>query len=317
MIKSAEIELIDFLTKLNIGKSTIRFGNQAFAVGPQSKHDIIKNLVYSECYALKRRYQIDPIHKESSIEEDTDDFQNELIRNNKTLAREEEGWSIFKDLGNGYLEVVKFQQKEIVAKSAIKSQMQNDTSTQKEVVTVHFSNGEINLQPNFYYVFGNKRLNSAENLVRIYWNIQSSGAATLVDKITTTLNHYQLPFLFKCLNKASLYYRRDPAVLYLESQYLNFLGKLLPDLYEVMKEYLEKDVPLFSYKYQPGIGMADSPNIGESFGLNRASLVAGVLVNSTFLSPESVISEIDNTFKKHKLNQETPHLKSGVKKLTL
>jgi len=312
MIKSAEIELRDFISKLDIGKSTINFGNQDYPIGPSSKFDIIKKLVYDECYSLKRRYQIDPTEKKSLKDDNSDKFQNELIKNNNTLSREEEGWKISKDLGNGYLEVVKFQKKEIVPKSAIKL-----STNQKDALTVYFSNGKINLQPNFYYVFGNKRLNSAENLTRIYWNIKSSGAAKLVDRITTILNHYDLPFLFKCLNKSHLYFRRDPAVLYIESRYLNFLGELLPDLYTSIEEYLDKDIPLFSFVYRPGIGIAESPNIGESFGLNRAALVAEVLSNANSLSPKKVISKIDLIFKKNNLLQEAPYLKRGAKKLTL
>ncbi len=317
MIKSAAIELTDFISKLNIGKSMIRFGKQEHPIGSKPKVDILKNIVYSEWYSLKRRYQLAAREEAFLQNEDNEKFQNELKKNNQTLSRDEEGWEISKDLGNGYLEITKFQKKEIVAKSAIKPQEQNYFSNQTKEVTVHFTNGKSNLQPNFYYVFGKQRLNTAENLTRIYWNINSDGAPKLVNIITTTLNHYHLPFLFKCLNKPNLYYRRDPAVLYLESQNLAFLGNLMPEIYECIKEFLDEDTPLFSYEYQPGIGIAESPNIGESFGLNRAEIVAKVLANSNASSTENLISQIDQAFTKNNLQPEAPYLKAGIKKLTL
>jgi hypothetical protein len=90
-----------------------------------------------------------------------------------------------------------------------------------------------------------------------------------------------IPFIFKCLTHPDLYFRRDAAVLYIEDSMMPIIKMLLPEICEEMKDYLQEDVPLFACQYAKGVGIAESPNEHESFGMNRVAIIAEVLLRTT------------------------------------
>lgn len=302
-------ELTRLISQLQITSSHIVFRGKQYAVTPDSLQESLTRVLYSECYALKESYQSASQHKpDYSIEIDTN-FMRLLSQNNHSKDRIEQGWQIKTNYPGGYVEVVRQTESHIVPLSAVKeSNGQN--------VAVFFPKEDQHRQPTFYYVFGNQNLNTSKNLLRVYWNITSEGAPVLIDSITKKLNRYNIPFLFKCLNHPQLYFRRDAAVLYIEDTLQHILDQLLPELYEDIKEYVEDDVPLFSYRYQKGMGMAENPSSQESFGMNRMATVAAVLANSASKNSNTdlLLQEIATAFQQKGIHPETTFLNKGTKK---
>ncbi len=150
----------------------------------------------------------------------------------------------------------------------------------------------------FYYVFSQHvGEDNAQSSVRVYFNIESEGASTLVKLITDTFNQCKVPFQFKCLNDPSTYLTRtDTAVLYLDKQSFNFSMELLYRAFRSIAPYLKSDVPLFTCPLSiNGISFAESPpNPEDSFGLNRSRLIALGLINSINkqLPPQMYMNEI-------------------------
>lgn len=302
-------ELMRICEQLQILESNIIFRNKKYTVTPENKVVGLINILYSECYALKESYQSGLISKKVLQHSLDEKFVNELSKNNHTQERILKGWQIKHNYHNGYLEVSKNNKSKIIHSADLRSQ-------DNLIVSFLEKKEDQFRQQTFYYNFSNVTFELNKEITRIYWNITSEGASKLINIITKKLNYYTIPFLFKCLNHPDLYFRRDAAVLYIEDENLKIIDFLLPEICYEMKNYLEDDVPLFSYKYSKGVGLAQSPNNQESFGMNRVSILAESLLNNVNLNDTSaVINQISIDFLKKGINPETPFLNKGFKVL--
>jgi hypothetical protein len=132
------------------------------------------------------------------------------------------------------------------------------------------------LQPGFYVAYGQVPMQFDPGccLVRFYWNVQRSGAAPLIRELTHQLNARGVPFHVKCLNRASFFGRRDAAVLYVLKHHFHLLDDLIAAVHRRVREHLGTAVPIFTKRLADGLGVAEDPGRGESFGTNRCRLVA-------------------------------------------
>lgn len=111
-----------------------------------------------------------------------------------------------------------------------------------------------------------------------------------------------------------LYNRRDAAVLYIQKRYLSMLEEILPAVIAEIKPYLQDDVPLFTYMLAPGVGFAESPVDGDSFGLTRMRMVASGLISALdkqYKQPAQQLSEIITAFAQQGISAEAPYLNDG------
>lgn len=134
------------------------------------------------------------------------------------------------------------------------------------------------IQPVFYHAFSDEIFPQDATLVRIYWNIDPAGITKLVEKLTSVLNDYQIPFQFKCLNHPELYVRNDSAVLYLDKKHLDIVSLLLPYIIADVKPYLKNALPWFTKTITKGVSFAEDPGKGQSFGMSRAAVIAEALI---------------------------------------
>jgi hypothetical protein len=108
--------------------------------------------------------------------------------------------------------------------------------------------------------------------------------------------------------------RIDSAVLYINIQHYTVATWLLPDIQESIVAYLEQDVPLFTYKYAPGIGVAEHPVSNESFGMKMMNIVATGVLNAqaqNLTAPSGVLAFIENEFTKNDIDFNAPFLNKG------
>jgi hypothetical protein len=143
-------------------------------------------------------------------------------------------------------------------------------------VSIFYPRESTSLQPGFYYCFGETPEDEAFTLglVRIYWNIGLAGAPELVRSLSTRLNFFQVPFRFKCSVMPSQYDRTDVAVVYLAKRLFPFVADLLQEVYPAVRPHLEPEVPFLTWRLAPGVGVAEDPGNGESFGQHRCRLLA-------------------------------------------
>ena len=172
------------------------------------------------------------------------------------------------------------------------------------------------LQAGFYYCFSETPEPGYDGLglTRAYWNVTPEGAPHLVRLLSERLNRFQVPFRLKCATLPGEYGRTDVAVVYLAKRAFPFFAGLLPSVYPELHPFLGEEVPLFSRRLAPGVGIAEDPGNGESFGQHRCRVVAEACW-SAFLggrqSPETLLGEIHRRLAAAGVDPDRPWLNAG------
>ncbi|WP_299888736.1 T3SS effector HopA1 family protein [uncultured Lacinutrix sp.] len=306
-------ELVRINSQLDISKFNIAFRGQNYEITSQNVLSKLVRVLYSECYALKDTYQKGEVNKYNGVIDLDEIYVSLLSKNNYTKDKTQDGWLVKRNLSNGFFEVAKELNVRTIYQTELRPKEKILTTKVGDMVSLFFPREEKYKQPTFYYVNSNQIIDFNKMMTRIYWNINDKGAPVLIEKITKKLNHYNIPFLFKCLNNPKLYFRRDAAVLYIENKNMQVVKLLLPELCGLMESYLDEDVPLFTYRYSKGVGIAESPSIHESFGMNRITTVAETILNNIGkkLDSNAMLNNISNAFIKKGINPEKPFLNSG------
>ena len=136
--------------------------------------------------------------------------------------------------------------------------------------------------PGFFMVLGTADFDGITSgaTLRVYWHITPSGAPALVRALTSRLNAETVPFRLKVANHPSRFDRGDAAVLYLPVGAFEGVRALLADVAVTMASRLRPRTPAFTLALAPGVGLAESPATGESFGEHRCRLVADGIVGA-------------------------------------
>jgi len=180
-------------------------------------------------------------------------------------------------------------------------------------VSVYFPKESKTMQPGFYFAFGEADADFSDDprLARFYWNIPEAGAAPLTRWITQVLNRYQVPFRYKCLTMGNYFERSDAAVLYVNKKFFRFAAELIAGGYEKLQPFLRRETPLFARQLAPGLGLAEDPGNGESFGMNRCRIFAEGIWNAFakgLSTEEEKMREVAQCFAGYGLDLERAYL---------
>ena len=172
------------------------------------------------------------------------------------------------------------------------------------------------MHPGFYYVFGEALGDQQDDsgLLRFYWNIRADGAVSLVRLITENLNRFQVPFRFKIVNNPNGFDRSDTAILYVAQRYYRLVAELIAEVRQKVSDQLESDTPLFSKQLFPGLGLAEEPTTGESFGQQRCRILGEALWNiyeQNLEEDETQLNEIRKQLELNGINPDLPYLNAG------
>jgi HopA1 effector protein family len=196
---------------------------------------------------------------------------------NATKERWERGWSIEQLLSHGQVSVSKLGRRRTVWPGQFISD--DGPASIPRVgarVSLFYARESRTLQPAFYYAFGEgiEEDGLGFGLVRCYWNITVAGAPILVHALTSRLNLFDVPFRFKCATSLSQFDRTDVAVLYVGKRYFGIVSEILADVLPQLRAEMGPEVPLFAKALAPGLGVAEDPGNGESFGQHRCRPLA-------------------------------------------
>jgi HopA1 effector protein family len=151
--------------------------------------------------------------------------------------------------------------------------------------------------------------------LRLYWNVNPSGAIVLVRIATGILSRLRTPFRLKVLLDTSVA-RRDAAVLYVPlaswPAARDIIGPIGRELDE--SRNLETTTPLFTKTLRPGVGLAEDPQTGLSFGMHRSGIVARSLARSYLAghtSEDQQWSGLRAEFEREKLSIDRAYLNAG------
>ena len=138
------------------------------------------------------------------------------------------------------------------------------------------------LSPGFFMVLGAAEFEGVTSgaTLRVYWHITAAGAPALVRALSSRLNAETVPFRLKVANHPARFDRCDAAVLYLLIEAFDEIRGMLADIATALTSSLRPKVPAFTRAFAPGVGLAESPTTGESFGEHRCGLLADGIVDA-------------------------------------
>jgi hypothetical protein len=170
--------------------------------------------------------------------------------------------------------------------------------------------------PGFYSAFGDRPFPAfnAVPVVRLYWNLTSEGAVPFVQIVSERLNRARLPFRFKVLRDPDSYGRCDAAVIYTPADAYRDSVPIVGQIHAHIAPSLRPATPVFTKPLAPGLGLAEDPPGGHSFGMHRCGLVADGLISAHFEAASSVgerVERVVGRFEEAGISIDTPYLNSG------
>ncbi|WP_147332773.1 T3SS effector HopA1 family protein [Archangium gephyra] len=179
-----------------------------------------------------------------------------------------------------------------------------------------------NLMPGFYFAIGNgderDRRDAPEPLVRFYWHLTAEGAAAYMAEATSRLNALNVPFRTKVLSDPGAYVRSDAGVLYLERRLYPRVREVVLELHRAVASRLRPEVPMFTRALAPGLGLAEDPRGGMSFGQSRCRLVARGLWSGFTrgrTDREGRLAAVAEAFHEAGVDPAVPYLETGSPEL--
>jgi hypothetical protein len=151
-----------------------------------------------------------------------------------------------------------------------------------EVVHLLTPKEQLGVSPGCYLAQSNLELGAERDaaIVRVYWNTTAAGALMLMAHLTSLLNDQGLSFRLKVVAHPDAFTRCDAAVLYLLQNDFEAAAPALERAFAAVAGELGPAVPAFTKPLAPGVGLAEDPAQGTSFGWHRCGLVAEALVDA-------------------------------------
>lgn len=179
-------------------------------------------------------------------------------------------------------------------------------------LTLRFPKELMKLSPGFYMALGDAGLSAnGIDLVRFYWNLRSQGAARLVGETTRRLNGAGIPFRFKVAISPDLYTRCDAGVLYVPKSQFRPVARIVRKVYAQVAADLKPRTPALTRHLAPGLGLAEEPGTGDSFGTHRCHLLADGLIRGFERGAESTDERLDvvaERFSEDGISLDAPYL---------
>ncbi len=274
----------------------------------------LQSMLYARCYS-RRMEDAPPPPPEAMLPDPT--FLPKLIQSNRSRPGWEGGWTVYQVSPNGQVWLSKGdRQRSAVPGEFVTTGPPGVAPQPGAIVNVQVQRESTAAQPGFYYVYG-EALGDVwddQSVVRFYFHAPSSAAPELIEALTLPLNRYQVPFRMKALNEPAMYGRTDAVVLYVARRYHDITVRIVGQLPRNVTDQLLASTPLFTRTLQPGIGVAEDPNTGESFGMHRCRLVAEGIVDAWKKSDQSVdgrLRAVEARFTQNGLKLELPYLCPG------
>jgi len=192
------------------------------------------------------------------------------------------------------------------------------TPTPGSLCEVRVPNERRNLYPGYYFLLGDEPWSAPNQehagVLRVYWNVTSSGAPRLIAALSRGLNRESVPFWAKVQNSPDGHGRADSAILYLPKDRFAQARECLSDVHAEVEDDLVAEVPMFTKHVAPGVGIAEDPNNGLSFGQHRCELVTRGLWKAHLEQQhnwQSKCEAVAREFRQEDLDEVRPYLSPG------
>lgn len=165
-----------------------------------------------------------------------------------------------------------------------------------DTITVLLPKELFNISPGFYVALGDRGFHPTgigQTLLRFYWNLPSESASEMVGVTTAQLNKVGVAFSLKVLNAVEHYDRCDGGVLYVHQWDYRLAVPIVRNIYSKLMTSIRLVTPVFTKQLAPGLGLAENPQSGESFGMHRCGLLADGIVRGHELGLKSINDRVE------------------------
>ncbi len=278
VVAAVRIEAPDTVRYGDLDAVTIRAAEIAAAVNSGS-HPLVgalTSLIYHFAYARAHTASPQDIVRNAgealgNIEPDTD-FLAVLSAANRSRERWDPLWRVYQIGPGGLLSIEKRSTyRQATPGLYTFTDAPGRGPAVGDTVAIHAPKESSTVQPGFYFAFGETVASDFDDvqLARFYFNLAPGEVPGLLEWISTDLNRYRIPYRFKCLLQPALYDRRDPVVLYVAKRFVPAFLRLGGARKNSLEEKLRDGIPLFTKRMLRGLGAADEPGGGSSFGQSR------------------------------------------------
>lgn len=149
-----------------------------------------------------------------------------------------------------------------------------------------------NLEGELYRAIGEEEIdfytwkNPDNQVIYIYLNFEPEGAIIAMNNLTQSLNHLNVPFVFKVLHNPLNYYRYNSGILQLHKSSYKLVKPILQTIYLENRSLFKPQIPIFSKELAHGIGLSESPHpklllsYGETLGTTCCYILANALMEA-------------------------------------
>jgi hypothetical protein len=282
---------------------------------------LIYNLAYARPLHTGARLFLDHGQKLPKIMETDAEFLSRLSAANCSRERWDSMWRVYELRENGGLSVEKRSTNRLVlAGQFIFNQTVARAPAIGENVSVYAPKESIGTQAGFYFAFGETISSDYDDahLSRFYFNMNPDRVPWLIERLSVLLNRHRIAYRLKCLANPLFYERMDPVVLYVAKRFVPAFMRLFAGARNELADRLRDGTPLLTKPMLNGMGAADEPGGGFSFGQSRSRLLSEGVVDAWLAGDQSSNSRlwhISRRFRRSGLSLASPHLSEGAKDL--
>jgi hypothetical protein len=173
-----------------------------------------------------------------------------------------------------------------------------------------------NASPGYHLVLGDKPLDAVDDnaIIRLYWHLVPEGAVPFVAAVTRSLNAAGLPFQAKVLADPAMFSRCDAGVLYLRRSDYTTAVLAVADVHRRLQPALRPTTPALTKTLAAGLGLAEQPPRGESYGLDRCGALGRGLIQAYDQGKSSHgdrLSAVVESLSEEGIDIEAPFLSPG------
>lgn len=303
-----------------LSPAAFTFRGEQVAVNPapiQTTHPLppdpltrdLQGTLYARCYTQRLESPA------PAAPEDVPGFAAALSAHNRTQASWENGWNIYHSAPDGHVYLQKGdRQKTAVPGEFISNGVPGVPPQIGGSVMLMVPRESAVAQPGFYFAYGQTLPDVWDefSLLRFYFHSTAQSAPSVLEWITGEFNRHQVPFKMKTLVDPRHYTRTDATVLYLARRHHDIARTLIGSFPAAIQ--LRPEVPLFTLPVRDGVGMAEEPNTGESFGMHRCRMVAEAIVDLWKRGDQSTagrLKAVEAQFRASGFDLERPYLNPG------
>ncbi|MBO0494107.1 lanthionine synthetase LanC family protein [Pseudomonas sp. Marseille-Q1929] len=218
-------------------------------------------------------------------------------------------WQVLEQLGNGALAV----QQDRVSRRVEPGQYLFDgvpaLAIRGHKVRVRQAAWTTQLDPAFVYLFGETPQDTCNEdcQVRYYLAPHPEHMGAVVQALCRALDAACLPFLLKYPSNPAGWLRDDAVVLYLAARYARRGHGVLGQLAAGLRQHLRDQAPLWTQALLPGLGFAQDPADGRSFGESRCRALALGMLEAATNGSEPLLA-VQAQFAIQRIDWQQPHL---------